>query len=140
GVALEVSPEQRTVKWPIRFRVGGRVDSDEGSAARDEAFECGLFGIAEDIARRAQENDPRKRSQACVGEALGPLRRADRNSLLGAEIRDNLDALLDGGMSIPGGLCEEQELGRASGSPAAPATIARGIVGLVGRTGAREPD
>ncbi len=86
------------------------MDAGVAAAGPDVALEGGLLGGVEDVAGGGEPDHRLVLREVGVGELGGVLGGGDGETVLGAELLDGGDALVDGVMAVTGRLGEDQDV------------------------------
>src|SRR5690606_26182444 len=108
GVAGEVGPDELSVPGPVVLGVARGVDAGVAAAALDVLLESSLLRVVQHVTRGGEPDDDVVVGEVLLGEVGGVLGVLNREAVVGAELLDRGDALLDGPVPEAGRLAEHQ--------------------------------
>lgn len=102
-------PEQLAVPGPVRLGVGGRVNTRVAAARPGEAFEGGLLGFVEHVARGEEEDHRAVPRQIAARELPGVLGCVDGEAAPRGELADCAQRDGNGRVAKPRRLGEDED-------------------------------
>ena len=109
-MAVEIGADELPVPGPLVLGIRGGVDACDASTLLHERLQSLLLSFVEDVARRAEHDDhveARETVRVKDGCVFG---RLDRKAMRVAQLTQRLDTVGDGGVAVPFGLGEHQNV------------------------------
>src|ERR671924_2301035 len=107
-MARKIGADEPAIPWPLIFCVARRVDADKPAAGSNVSLKRAFLGRGEYVSGGVEEHDDFVSTQYSFGEARSVFGAVDRETMLGAQLRNGCDPLRDRVMPKARGLGKNQ--------------------------------